>query len=867
MNIFKKVFVVSFLVYSLFNGLKSHAAMLTRVSDEISNSAQSVGANHQIQFTPTTNLPVSGRALVTFPAGFTIPGALNVTDVDLAIGTGQASQTTGIDGDLNVVGTINASTVNQPGRVCPDGGDMVSYVVISLTNITATLTTAPAAGCFAATGDEVLLINMQGAYNAVTNVSITTNVGRYEIKEVASVVGNVITFTKEKVNFYGDGANDVNIGSGATNQKVIVQRIPKYRDITVPGGATLTVNNWDSAKGGILAFRARNVTVNGSISTTGRGYRAGSGSIGNASAADGESIDGLGLTQAQGVNPRNGRFGGGAGQGNFFGSGAGGGYGTRGSNGSNNRTIGGSVYGTEDIHRLYLGSGGGGPLAINGGSLGSNVVTGGSGGGAMLILADTIVVNLGGNIRARGNNAQAECGVADDESGGGGGSGGSVKFEVGTLTTGTNRISAIGGTGFNCTYAGGNGGNGRIAIQHLNPVQGGTTPNAHQESISVYTIPIALGAVPGVGAGSVHGISVDPPTRTISINLNNADPILAGRAVILKIGTNANNGENGDQQIQNSNVLGVHRIPIQTFAPNTNIPLNNAEAVIFLIRPVIVVAGAQQCSDTIDNDDDGKIDFPADPGCSSATDNDETDPPPPPPPGGGGGGGGVGGGGGAGVVQPPIIIVKAGERARINNASGATVRLDGLGAGAVGGSLTITIQPQTDLSGISITPVSQAIIMRNGTPPNGMFFIAGQSYEVKAYNAQGEAITRFNKPIEMLFQLTDAQTSNAEKSSLAIYFWNTETRQWEKINGAVVDTQKKTVETSVDHLTLFGVVAKPNSAGKRIGDINIDRRVNLTDLSILLFNWGKPKNALADLNGDGTVNLVDFSILLYWWTG
>jgi hypothetical protein len=38
------------------------------------------------------------------------------------------------------------------------------------------------------------------------------------------------------------------------------------------------------------------------------------------------------------------------------------------------------------------------------------------------------------------------------------------------------------------------------------------------------------------------------------------------------------------------------------------------------------------CADTIDNDGDGKIDFPADPGCASATDTDETDPPPGVPP-------------------------------------------------------------------------------------------------------------------------------------------------------------------------------------------------------------------------------------------
>ncbi len=49
-----------------------------------------------------------------------------------------------------------------------------------------------------------------------------------------------------------------------------------------------------------------------------------------------------------------------------------------------------------------------------------------------------------------------------------------------------------------------------------------------------------------------------------------------------------------------------------------------------------------QCNDGLDNDGDGKIDYPADPSCASSADNDEADeaaPPPPvvlPPPGGGG---------------------------------------------------------------------------------------------------------------------------------------------------------------------------------------------------------------------------------------
>lgn len=50
-------------------------------------------------------------------------------------------------------------------------------------------------------------------------------------------------------------------------------------------------------------------------------------------------------------------------------------------------------------------------------------------------------------------------------------------------------------------------------------------------------------------------------------------------------------------------------------------------------------------------------------------------------------------------------------------------------------------------------------------------------------------------------------------------------------------------------------------------DINNDSKINLIDFSILLYNWGVPKNPVADLNSDGKVNLTDFSILLYNWTG
>lgn len=45
-------------------------------------------------------------------------------------------------------------------------------------------------------------------------------------------------------------------------------------------------------------------------------------------------------------------------------------------------------------------------------------------------------------------------------------------------------------------------------------------------------------------------------------------------------------------------------------------------------------------------------------------------------------------------------------------------------------------------------------------------------------------------------------------------------------------------------------------------DFNSDGLVNLYDISILLSNWGTPKNPKADINKDGKVDIADFSILL-----
>ena len=58
-----------------------------------------------------------------------------------------------------------------------------------------------------------------------------------------------------------------------------------------------------------------------------------------------------------------------------------------------------------------------------------------------------------------------------------------------------------------------------------------------------------------------------------------------------------------------------------------HLPLGFPEPVVDPVEvPVAVVEPAALCSDAQDNDGDGLVDFPADPGCTSADDGDETDP-------------------------------------------------------------------------------------------------------------------------------------------------------------------------------------------------------------------------------------------------
>jgi hypothetical protein len=329
-------------------------------------------------------------------------------------------------------------------------------------------------------GQEVLIIQMAG-----------TGAGSYESGIIASAGSGVLTLASDLGRTYTVGGNS----------KAQVLRVPHYQDVTVLG--TLTAHPWNGSTGGIVAFRVAGtltVEASGRIDLTGLGFPGGPGgneypgSYPDTGSTGGSYISSLPLNGPTGddcggcISP--------AGSGN-----GGGGHGGRGSRGTDGASGGGgasygspgnagqaapvspwasggqpgSIYGTEDLSTIYMGSGGGG----GGKGKDGYGAAGENGGGIVIIYADTLV--LYGGIYANGKSGLSNA--SGNGGGGGGGAGGSILLVVRTATLGTDRVSATGGGGGNGNLggngsAGGNGGAGRIRIEYSESLSGSTNPQA-----------------------------------------------------------------------------------------------------------------------------------------------------------------------------------------------------------------------------------------------------------------------------------------------------------------------------------------------------------------------------------------------------
>lgn len=428
---------------------------------------------------PSTPTPTSIPSATPIPTPTSIPLAGN-----------------GSDGPITA-GFLNINTTNHAGRTCSDGGDAVNYTLSTNASAGATsivINTIPSLGCLTA-GDEILIINLQG-----------TAAGQYETKILQS----------------SPASTTLNLTSGLSNsyvatQKIMVQRVPNYTNVTVPSSAYLLASSFNGTKGGVVFFRANGtVSINsgGIINMNWAGLPGGAQVPGGAR-GEGNTNGSIGINGLAGQTPccagggggglQGGAGGpkaswpnGGSGAGGSPGGGGGGSYGSAGTTGNTTSGAGGKgggnaaggaagvggagsggiVYGQPNLlNSLLLGSGGGGGGSGAGGGGGFNKEggqggdggIGGTGGGIIYISASTIsnsgfiyadgnAGGGGGNGRSGGDNQGGQGttsgGGGAGGAGGGGGSGGSIWLQAPTITLGT--VSAVGGTG----SIGGDGGPG-----------------------------------------------------------------------------------------------------------------------------------------------------------------------------------------------------------------------------------------------------------------------------------------------------------------------------------------------------------------------------------------------------------------------
>jgi hypothetical protein len=387
-------------------------------------------------------------------------------------GEGGFDTGTGVDGSVTINSSqnLNSDVLGSNRSTNPDG----ILTTVSADPTGTAISVASTTGF--ATGDEILLINMQGASGD------TADVGNYEFLIVDSVPDGTTLNLATSVQKSYDGTN-------FANQKVVVQRVPQWTDVTIQSGGTLTVNDWAGSGGGLMVFRATctvDVQSGGAISADALGYRGGptntAASYGDwrylgEGFAGGYNTAGVdGSPNSEGGGP--GRSAGDNDASSGIGGGGGGGYGTAGTDGtitqgSGFQGLGGATYGTSELSQLFLGSAGG-----SGGHDTDNSArdggAGGDAGGIILISADTISVS--GTMSSNGDPGDDSV---DGGCGGGGGSGGSILLQANSAMVGTSLVTATGSSGGQGNRAcdGGDGGDGLIRIE-ADTISGTTIPSA-----------------------------------------------------------------------------------------------------------------------------------------------------------------------------------------------------------------------------------------------------------------------------------------------------------------------------------------------------------------------------------------------------
>src|SRR3989344_5747259 len=221
----------------------------------------------------------------------------------------------------------------------------------------------------------------------------------------------------------------------------------------------------------------------------------------------------------------------------------------------------------------------------------------------------------------------------------------------------------------------------------------------------------------------------------------------------------------------------------------------------------------------------------------------------------------IGGSSGGVEVQQAKLAVKgyaypdAGITVLKNRGVLATIGVwakDASGRNSSTSSITIVLQPntKTTISDIVVSPTISAD--RNKIRQGKVLKISGSTFPksvVRLFN--NFAASQVLAPVK------------ADQNGLWAYILETKELQFGEYS-LRTNSQLQNVgllSTFSDNLN-FEI-----AEGGNIADLNGDNKVDIVDLSILLYNWHKQvtQNHPADLNGDKTIDLNDFSILMYNW--
>lgn len=341
-------------------------------------------------------------------------------------------------------------------------------------------------------GDEILVIQMQGASVSQSNTSAYGSVsnyngaGRYELARVCEINGNEVVFDSILVNS----------GAYAVIGNIQLVSIPEYGNAIVT--TTLSASPWDGTTGGVLILRATgSLTLNAAIDLDGVGFRGGgyqnaSGNCNGFFAPSnyayttfqdgGKKGEGIvaysSLTDTYGKGPA---ANGGGGGNNHNAGGGGGGHAGAGGLGGENETsgfgrckgphpgVGGRTVATNG--RIFMGGGSGSGHGNN------NLGSGGSpGGGIAIIMAGNLIAGTSNLITADGLDGVS--GLSDGV--GGGGAGGTIQLAVGSFT-GNLQLGIQGGNGGSVNNEGlnfcmgpGGGGAGGLVISSSTSILPGT---------------------------------------------------------------------------------------------------------------------------------------------------------------------------------------------------------------------------------------------------------------------------------------------------------------------------------------------------------------------------------------------------------